>query len=93
MVLQFGSLQDCLDFSDCFVDQNLADDDEAMDDPAKDIAALAADGEAVAAHLVRLLHEPHFEAFVRNVETSLQGTTDGEEILQSWVGRDFGTVN
>lgn len=107
MVLQFRSLQDCLDFSDRFLALNDDDvhhpsdddDDGDAEEERREVGsssdeayqfALAADRESVTAHLVRLVHEPSFEAFVRNVESSLQSTTDGEQILKSWVERDFG---
>mmetsp|Transcript_64469 Transcript_64469/g.180261 ORF Transcript_64469/g.180261 Transcript_64469/m.180261 type:complete len:213 (+) Transcript_64469:56-694(+) len=107
MVLQFRSLQDCLDFSDRFLalndddvhhpsdddDDGDAEEERREEGSSSDEAyqfALAADRESVTAHLVRLVHEPSFEAFVRNVESSLQSTTDGEQILKSWVERDFG---
>jgi hypothetical protein len=90
MVLQFRSLQDCLDFSDRFFALNPSDDEEEEEASSEaENFALAADRETVVAHLVRMVHEPSFEAFVRNVESSLQSTTDGEQILQSWVERDL----
>ena len=91
MVLQFRSLQDCFDFSDRFIALNpLA---ENQDLPSvEDTALLEGDRETVAAHLIRLVHDPSFEALVRNVESSLQSTPDGDRILQSWVDRDFETM-
>ena len=98
MVLQFRSIQDCLDFSDHFLALNPAEEaeddyqvagEESLSLEAENLA-LAADRDAVTAHLVRLVHDPSFEVFVRNMESSLQSTVDGEQILQSWVERDFG---
>ena len=88
MVLQFRSLQDCLDFSDRFIALNPLD--ENQESPSmEDTVMLEADRETVAAHLIRLVHDTSFEMLVRNVESSLENTPDGNRILQSWVERDF----
>ncbi len=88
LLLRFRSLQDCLEFSDRFIALNHVDEDNEHAS-SEDISLLEADRETVTAHLIRLVHDPHFESFVRNVESSLQNTADGECILQSWVNRDF----
>lgn len=89
MVLRFRSLQDCLDFSDCFIALNPIDNNEDQHTSPENMALLEADREVVAAHLVRLVHDSSFESFVRNVESSLRETVDGQKILQSWVDRDL----
>ena len=43
-----------------------------------------ADRETVTAHLVRLMHDPSFTAFVRNVEEVIKNSTDGTRLLESW---------
>lgn len=92
MVLQFRSLQDCLDFSDRFISLNPLHENQNLA-PMEDTALLEADRESVAAHLIRLLHDPSFEALVRNVESYLKSTPDGDRILQSWVDRDVETLS
>ena len=106
MVLRFESLQDCLDFSDRFVEFNppeellmmhrrIIEDHDSQNDPRhhppeppphqQEVEQeFEADRETVTAHLVRLMHDPSFTAFVRNVEEVIKNSTDGTRLLESW---------
>jgi hypothetical protein len=89
MVLRFYSLQDCLDFSDRFIELNPVE----IENNQGDAAELEADRETVIAHLIRLMHEPSFTTFVRNVEQAINSSTDGSRLLESWATRDLLTEN
>lgn len=91
MVLQFSSLQHCLDFSDRFVKLNPPIDEfvcPSQTDSGSFFGQLA-HRESILAHVVRLLHDPDFESFVSNIEATLSGSTDGTQMLHSWVDRDL----
>jgi hypothetical protein len=89
MVLRFYSLQDCLDFSDRFISLNPVEQENNQCGSV----AIEADREVVTAHLIRLMQEPSFVAFVRNIERALANTTDGTRLLESWADRDLDVEN
>ena len=87
MVLRFDSLQDCLDFSDRFIELNPPPMDEEVQ--PQDPDEREADRETVTAHLVRLMHDPSFTTFVRNVEEVISSSTDGTRLLESWADNEL----
>lgn len=96
MVLQFSSVQDCLDFSDRFVELNPS---PAMLSPtitnvispeaAIQVAAQPAQQEEVVSYLARLLHDDSFLGLVHKLETYLGNTTDGAQILEGLATRNL----
>jgi hypothetical protein len=103
MVLQFSSVQDCLDFSDRFVELNPppamlspptntttgTNDDVIAPEAAIQIAAQPAQQEEVVSYLARLLHDDSFLGLVHKLETYLGNTTDGAHILEGLATRNL----
>jgi hypothetical protein len=87
MVLQFASLQECLEFSDRFVALNPPPppppplntaDTTTVPQPAAGLA----EQEEVVSHVARLLHDQDFLGFVNKLEDYLANSTDGAKILE-----------
>jgi hypothetical protein len=106
LLLQFQSLQDCLDFSDRFLMMNnpplpLSSFDE------EDVAACAQNDlerihgrqpassdeqEQVVSYITRLLHDEEFLRFVHKVETYIARTDDGSKILRGLEELDLSSI-
>jgi hypothetical protein len=82
MVLQFASLQDCLEFSDRFIALNPPPPLDTADTTVPQPAAGLAEQEEVVSHVARLLHDEDFLGFVHKLEDYLANSTDGAKILE-----------
>lgn len=87
LVLQFRTLQDCLDFSDKFLELNpferIEEQDKANHQVASSRPAGLADQEEVVSYMARMLHDQDFLGFVHKIETYMKNTTDGIQLLDS----------
>jgi hypothetical protein len=83
LVLQFPSLQECLDFSDAFLALNPAHEPTQEDTTVSPPEAGLADQEEVVSYIARILHDKDFLGFVHKIETYLSNTTDGTKLLES----------
>lgn len=90
LVLRFDSIQDCLDFSDKFIELNSTSEENEEDQCDVDDGP---DNEAVMAHIIRMMHESSFTSLVNNLETTLSSTEDGTRLLESWKTSDDQSEN
>jgi hypothetical protein len=98
MVLKFQSQEDCLEFSDRFIELNpkvpldTTTEDSSSSAPISSPAGeIARDQEQqeVVSNIARLLHDDDFLKFIHKLETYVANTTDGAKIFEALEMRDF----
>ena len=102
LVLQFKNREDCLAFSDRFLELNQhptpTDHSEVQGaslpapQAAPEVEAGLDEQERIVSYIARLLHDKEFLKFTHKLETFLSNAEDGEKILEGLENRDLSLI-
>ena len=96
LMMRFNSLQDCLAFSDRFVELNppsAPSSNNANTAGTSNSAATQTQQENVVSYVTQLLHDNEFLGLVHKLESYFANTADGAKILEGLEHRNLNTVN